>query len=321
MTHPALRCLTVLLALPLTAALASDDSADAWRIQLEAALAAHFPAVSGCTLEPLELFSLVVDGNGAVLEAGYEGFDAAERQACLAESFADANLPPPGDTMRHTVDIRVEDPEMGMPFAVEAVGLHCDDQVVDLTAHEAVFAGGANDIRRCQLRRLILDRTLRGEVLLAYTVQPDGSVSEVVVRDSGLEDPRAEACIAERVSWLWFPEPSGACTVTLEQRLDFDLPGLLAREADVAERVAEIKPGSILACGEKPDEEGAPTLVVKIHVVAGSVETATVPERYFVEEAVADCLVGQARGWTFDGVTEGRSVVHFRLEEPLVLPD
>ena len=165
------------------------------------------------------------------------------------------------------------------------------------------------------------DKPVEPYLVVPYTVQPDGSVSEVVVRDSGLEDPRAEACIAERVSWLWFPEPSGACTVTLEQRLDFDLPGLLAREADVAERVAEIKPGSILACGEKPDEEGAPTLVVKIHVVAGSVETATVPERYFVEEAVADCLVGQARGWTFDGVTEGRSVVHFRLEEPLVLPD
>ncbi len=310
---------TVLLLLASGAAFAGD--ADVWRDQLEAALTGHFEVVSGCALEPLELFSLVVAGDGAVREVRYQGFDAEERQACLAESLVGAGLPPAGDASRHLVTIRVEDEALGMPFAVEELGIHCDEQVVDLAAHDAIFEAGAKNLRSCQTMRLLVDRTLRGQLRLAYTVAPDGSVSEAKVLESSLGNARAEECVAERAALLSFPEPRAGCSVTLEQTLDFDLPGLLAREADIAERIAELKPASIRACGEKPDEQGAPTLVVKIHVLGGSVETATVLERYFVGEDVAACLERQARDWTFDGVNEGRSVVHFRMEDPVLLPD
>ena len=151
---------------------------------------------------------------------------------------------------------------------------------------------------------------------MRYTVLPHGVVDSAEVASSALDDARAHACLVEQVERMVFPEPIGGCTVTLEQKLDFDLPGLLAVEADVSERVAEIKPDTIRGCGGKPDDDGAPTVVVKIRIERGEVTAATQLEAYFVDPAQAACLTSATRGWTFPGVVEARSVVHFRMEEP-----
>ena len=309
---PALILPILLLAGPTVAGTASE----AWQAELQQGMTAHWSGVSECALEPLETFTLYLGADGIISEIGYAGFDARERQGCLDEVLLGANLPAPSDGMTHGVLIRVEDPEMDMGFRVEEVSLRCDAQVVDLAAHQAIFEAAAKELKRCQVKRLLIDRTMRGEVVVRYTILPHGVVDSAEVASSALDDDRAHACLVEQVERLVFPEPIGGCTVTLEQTLDFDLPGLLAVEADVSERVAEIKPDTILACGGKPDDDGAPTVVVKIHIERGEVTAATQLEAYFVGEAQAACLTNATKGWTFPGVVEARSVVHFRMEEP-----
>jgi hypothetical protein len=303
----------LVLALPL---LAAGPASEAWRGELQQALGAHWSAVSECALEPLELFTAHLGPDGTVVNAAYAGFDASERLACLQEVLVGIALPAPSDGMTHEVDIRVEDPALGLGFTVERVSLRCDAQVVDLTAHEAVFATAAKEIKRCQVARLMADRTMRGELVLSYTVLPHGVVDAATVVRSELDNARVHACVEEIARRLTFPEPEGGCTVSLEQSLDFGLPSLLAREADVEDRVGELKPDTILACGAKPNDDGAPTVVVKLHIVGGEVEAATQLEAYFVDPAQASCLTNATRGWTFPGIEEARTVVHFRLEEP-----
>ena len=301
------------VAAPLTIA---GSASDAWQAELQQAMGAHWSGVAECTLEPLETFTLYLGANGLISEIEYAGFDARERLGCLEEVLVGASLPAPSDSMAHGVLIRIEDPDLDMGFTVEEVSLRCDAQVVDLAAHQAVFETAAKEIKRCQVKRLLIDRTMRGEVTVSYTVLPNGVVDRAEVTASDLDDDKAHACLAEQVKRLRFPEPTGGCTVTLEQALDFGLPGLLAREADVAERVAVLKPDTILACGGKPDDTGAPTVVVKIHIERGEVTSANQLEAYFVDEAQAACLTNATRGWTFPGIEEGRSVVHFRMEDP-----
>jgi len=306
-----------LLGLTLTPSITQAGTAsDAWQAELQRGMASHWDAVAECTLEPLETFVFYLGADGAIGEVEYAGFDANDRQGCLEEVLVGATLPAPSDGMAHGVVIRVEDPDLDMGFTVEDVSLRCDAQVVDLAAHEAVFEAAAKDLKRCQVKRLLVDRTMRGEVVVRYTVLPPGAVDSAAVVRSDLDDKRAHACMVELVERLTFPPPTGGCTVSLEQTLDFGLPGLLAREADVAERVAELKPDTILACGAKPDDSGAPTVVVKIHIEGGEVTAATQLESYFVDEAQAACLTNATRGWTFPGVEEGRSVIHFRMEDP-----
>ncbi len=301
--------LTSLLVVP---AAAGDD----WRAQLEAGLANSWAGLAECDLEPLETFTLYLDGQGAMSEVEYQGFDAAERESCLVEGTQGLVLPAPPDGLRHALLIRVEDLDLDIPYAIEDLGVRCDEQVVDMGEQRAVFAAHEKELKRCQQRRLLVDRTLRGEVLLAYTLDPQGRVSQVVIKESGLEHRQAEACIVERVSTLAFPAPREGCSVTLEHRLDFGLPGLLEKGADVADRVGELKAPAIRACGAEPDEEGTPTAVVKLHIASGAVLSATLLERYVVSEEAAACLVDQARSWTFEGIVEARILVHFRLEDP-----
>jgi hypothetical protein len=303
---------TALLAPILLAGTASD----AWRAELQQGMATHWSEVGECALEPLETFTLVLGSDGGVRGIEYAGFDARERQGCLQDLLLGSALPAPSDGMTHEVVIRVQDPEADMGFEVERVSLRCDAQVVDLAAHQAVFTAAAKDLKRCQVKRLLIDRTMRGEVVVRYTVLPHGVVDAAEVARSELDDARAHACIEEEVKRLVFPEPIGGCAVTLEQTIDFGLPGLLANEADVAERVAQLKPDTILACGGKPDEGGAPTVVVKIRIEQGEVTAATQLEAYFVDAEQAACLTNAAKAWTFPGIEEGRSVVHFRMEEP-----
>ncbi len=311
-----MRKLAILPLLLGSTAVVAAATSDAWRAELQQAMATHWAGVAGCTLEPLETFTLYLGADGLISEVDYAGFDARERLGCLEDVLVGTSLPAPSDGMAHGVVIRVEDPDLDMGFTVEEVSLRCDAQVVDLAAHQAVFEAAAKDMKRCQVKRLLIDRTMRGEVTLSYTVLPNGVVDRAEVTASALDDAKAHACLVEEVKRLRFPEPTGGCTVTLEQNLDFGLPGLLAREADVAERVAEIKPGAILACGGKPDDAGAPTVVVKIHIERGEVTNASQLEAYFVDEAQAACLTNATRGWTFPGIEEGRSVVHFRMEDP-----
>jgi len=299
-----------------TPAIMAGTASDAWQAELQQGLASHWNAVAECTLEPLETFVFYLGADGAISEVEYAGFDASERQGCLEEVLVGTTLPAPSDGMAHGVEIRVEDPDLDMGFTVEGVSLRCDAQVVDLTAHEAVFEAASKDLKRCQVRRLLVDRTMRGEVVVRYTVLPPGAVDGARVVRSDLDNQRAHACMVELVERLTFPPPTGGCTVTLEQTLDFGLPGLLAREADVADRVAELKPDTILACGAKPDDSGAPTVVVKIHIEGGEVTAANQLEAYFVDEAQAACLTNATRAWTFPEIVEGRSVVHFRMEDP-----
>ncbi len=310
-----MRTAPALLALLATTALATTAS-EAWRAELQAAMGAHWSGVGECALEPLELFTVLLGADGAISDVAYGGFDASDRIECLSEVLVGKALPPPSDGMTHEVDIRVEDPEADMGFTVERVALRCDAQVVDPAAHEAVFEAAAKDIKRCQVKRLLVDRTMRGEVLVRYTLLPHGVVDAVEVVKSDLDDNKAHACIEEQVKRLVFPATIGGCSVTLEQSLDFGLPGLLAKEADVADRVAELKPNAILHCGGKPDDNGAPTVVVKIHIEAGEVTSATQLEAYFVDEAQAACLRNATEGWTFPGIDGAWSVVHFRMEEP-----
>ena len=86
---------------------------------------------------------------------------------------------------------------------------------------QIVFDRYKSALYRLYNRELRNDPTLRGQVVLHLTIEPDGSVSYCVVQSSTLGSPVLEQQIADRVKTFDFGAKEGIAAVTILYPIDF----------------------------------------------------------------------------------------------------
>jgi TonB family protein len=86
---------------------------------------------------------------------------------------------------------------------------------------QIVFDRYKSALYRLYNRELRNDPTLRGQVVLQLTIEPDGSVSSCEIRSSGLGSPVLEQQIVERVKSFDFGAKEGITAVTILYPIDF----------------------------------------------------------------------------------------------------
>jgi TonB family protein len=72
---------------------------------------------------------------------------------------------------------------------------------------ERVVGAQKAELTRC-------GRTASGDVVVGFTVRPDGTTKNVAVKSSTVGDPAVEACLVKRVEGLRFPAAGGESRVT-----------------------------------------------------------------------------------------------------------
>lgn len=65
------------------------------------------------------------------------------------------------------------------------------------------------EIRNCYEQELQKNRNLAGRVMVRFTIQPNGSVANAIVRESSLNNATVESCMTRRIQRWVFPEPKG----------------------------------------------------------------------------------------------------------------
>jgi len=74
---------------------------------------------------------------------------------------------------------------------------------------------GLEGVRACYERQLQRDPTLAGKVTVSFVIDVDGTVKFAALKNSSLNHPVAEACIAEHVGTLRFVKPRGGRSVVV----------------------------------------------------------------------------------------------------------
>jgi outer membrane biosynthesis protein TonB len=101
------------------------------------------------------------------------------------------------------------------PMSGGAAGGRTDEEI------QIVFDRYKSALYRLYNRELRNDPTLRGQVVLRLTIEPDGSVSFVAVQSSGLGAPTLEQQIADRVGTFDFGAKEGIAAMTIVYPIDF----------------------------------------------------------------------------------------------------
>ncbi|MFN7147689.1 MAG: AgmX/PglI C-terminal domain-containing protein, partial [Myxococcota bacterium] len=123
-------------------------------------------------------------------------------------------------------------PRVGTEAAVVldlASGLRLDGDVALLgtLASDAVEAGiraRMGGIAQCYVDGLAEAPGLAGELLVAFTVLPDGRPVAPEVRRTALWNPEVEACVLREVAQARFPAPEGGAIVRVSYPFTFDPP-------------------------------------------------------------------------------------------------
>lgn len=77
-------------------------------------------------------------------------------------------------------------------------------------------------IRLCYDRALPANPRLKGKIVMAFIIEPDGSVSIARVSTSNMDHEDVEDCIAETFRAIRFPEPAGGGIVSVKYPLVFN---------------------------------------------------------------------------------------------------
>ena len=88
-------------------------------------------------------------------------------------------------------------------------GAYCDrEAVADMVRAQSDY------FQICYERGLLEDESIEGRVSLVWTIELDGTVTDVSISDSTLESPTAESCLRHAIGRVQFPAPDGgSCLV------------------------------------------------------------------------------------------------------------
>ena len=99
-------------------------------------------------------------------------------------------------------------PSVRLPVRPSSVGASTFDR------HKAA-------LYRLYNRELRQDPTLKGQIVLRLTIQPDGSVSVCEVKSTDMKAPQLAAHVVERVKAFDFGAKPGISAVTIVYPIDF----------------------------------------------------------------------------------------------------
>jgi len=85
---------------------------------------------------------------------------------------------------------------------------------LDRSLIDEVVRRHMNQIRYCYQRRLIVDHTLAGKVVVKFVIASDGTVSSATIKSSTLDDDAVEQCLLGRFRRMRFPAAPGIVVVT-----------------------------------------------------------------------------------------------------------
>jgi hypothetical protein len=107
-------------------------------------------------------------------------------------------------------------PGQDRPLSGDSVGLSRTDEEIQI-----VFDRYKSALYRLYNRELRKDPTLRGQMLLKLTIEPDGSVSMCVQQSSDMNAPDLSAQVVDRVKTINFGAKEGISAITILYPIDF----------------------------------------------------------------------------------------------------
>jgi outer membrane biosynthesis protein TonB len=84
---------------------------------------------------------------------------------------------------------------------------------LDKSLIDKVIKANMNQIRYCYQRELTKDPSLKGKIIVKFTIAADGSVSKAGIKTSSMGSAAVESCITGRFKRFKFPEPKGGGVV------------------------------------------------------------------------------------------------------------
>ena len=111
------------------------------------------------------------------------------------------------------------------PFAEPTPEPAVDEPVamgsIDKSVIDRVIKRHLNQIRYCYEKELKAHPRLAGKVVISFTIDADGAVSDAAVKSSTLADPVVEGCVRSRFARMRFPAPHGGGEVAVSYPLVF----------------------------------------------------------------------------------------------------
>jgi hypothetical protein len=84
---------------------------------------------------------------------------------------------------------------------------------LDKSLIDAVIRRNMSQIRYCYQRELTKNPSLKGKIIVKFTIAADGSVSKAGIKSSSMGSAAVESCITGRFKRFKFPEPKGGGVV------------------------------------------------------------------------------------------------------------
>ena len=109
--------------------------------------------------------------------------------------------------------------EMGSSLSQKGIAMNGPGQIPE-SAIEKIMAKYVSKFQYCYEKALLADGSLAGNILMQWTIGPDGTSSDVKVVRSQLNNSGLHSCIIKELSKIRFPSPSGGA-VTIKYPLAF----------------------------------------------------------------------------------------------------
>jgi hypothetical protein len=180
--------------------------------------AVRTPALDKCKATPKPLVAWVAFERGKVVLADVAGIDDAALRGCIASALKKATLPPTTPRVVALVDVAA------VPQAAPAMPLESANTMLvgkgsidsgSFTTEEIneVMKANASKIRNCYQQELKRSPTLAGKIVVVFTIEGNGSVSAVAVKESMTGGGAVTACVKTEIGKLKFP-PKGPARVS-----------------------------------------------------------------------------------------------------------
>ena len=104
-----------------------------------------------------------------------------------------------------------------LKFDVPTVNGGIDKRIIQKVVRQHV-----GEIRSCYEREFAKDSSLTGRVVMVWIVNPDGSVSKAMVKETTLRNKKVEECLKNSVLHWRFPAPKGGGLVQVEYPFVFE---------------------------------------------------------------------------------------------------
>ena len=76
-------------------------------------------------------------------------------------------------------------------------------------------------IRECYEKGLEQNKELKGKIVVEWTIGPEGTVTEVSLKESNMNDQSFESCVTENIKTWGFAPPKDGGTVKVEYPFEF----------------------------------------------------------------------------------------------------